>query len=91
MKLNEELLKSDIVRRLRDKLEQDFMGQPMSVLDTTPGRQRTWLLAYFWGAEYGDASTLSVVFTSDSDKLIYWIGPTSALPPNAKTHATITP
>jgi len=73
------LVESGSVMRARVCLQESFLGKSRAYLETEDGRKGVKALAYFFGDK-----PLSVVFTDDRDQLIYWIGPTEALPPNAK-------
>ncbi len=90
MKLTEQQLQSGSVRRARSAIESAFLGQSITFLKTDKAKALARTLSYLYGSKHGDVEGLSVVFTSDSDRLIYWIGPTSALPSNAQTSRTIT-
>lgn len=90
MKLSGEQLQSGTVRRAREVIERGILGKAMSYLNTKEGQHDAMTLSYLYGSKHGVVAGLSVVFTDDADRLIYWIGPTSALPPNAKAHRPVT-
>jgi hypothetical protein len=72
------------IRRARESCEQQILGKTLEWLNTEDGRKTVRAFAVFsctWPEE------LSVVF-DEQGKVIYWIGPTSVLPANAKNHQT---
>jgi len=75
------------VMRARKNMGDAFLGKTMAYLETEQGRSYAKALAYFYDLKVEE---LSVVF-DEKDKVIYWIGPSTALPPNAKRHSPLTP
>ena len=73
-------------REYAAKAERNILGHTTEWLQSDEGNTHVCFFCDFTGLK---KSEVSVVF-DEQDKTIYWIGPTSALPPNAKTHTTLT-
>jgi len=78
---------SPSVQRARTALEGAILGKHLDFLSTPNGKKTASSLAFFWGLTVGE---LSAVY-DEHGGIVYWIGPTSVLPSNAKSHQPAAP